>query len=309
VDACGAARQRSDPLSVVRISPDVVVDAQAQLGETPIWDAVRQALVWVEIQAGRVHRTRVDGSTETVLEIDGSVSFAIPTADDGLLVGHRSQIDVCINGSSEALTSVAGGEFGRLSDGKCDARGRLWTGGISYNPARSPACPLVRVDPDGSVRTRLSGVSASNGIGWTMDDDRMYYIDSMRQTVDVFRFDLEAGDISDRRVFAAFPPTQGLPDGLTVDDEDGVWVALYGGSRVVRYTAGGDLDRVIEMPVRRVTSCAFGGSEGDILFITSDGREGEEPLEPHAGALFACRPGPRGTRSDRFGQSWSPSNH
>jgi sugar lactone lactonase YvrE len=144
---------------------------------------------------------------------------------------------------------------------------------------------LYRLDPDGSVHVVLENVTISNGLEWSPDGSRAYYNDTATHRIDVFDYDGESG-LSGRRPFAEVPAEAGLPDGLTVDEEGGVWVALYGGGSVRRYTPEGVLDEVIEVAAKQVTACTFGGSGLDQLFITTsreDLKPGEDPL---AGSLF-----------------------
>jgi sugar lactone lactonase YvrE len=152
---------------------------------------------------------------------------------------------------------------------------------------------LYRLDPDGSERVVLEDVTISNGLEWSPDGSRAYYNDSPTQRIDVFDYDGESG-LSGRRLLAEVPAEAGLPDGLTVDEEGGVWVALYGGAAVRRYSPGGELDEVIEVATKQVTACTFGGSGLDQLFITTS-QEGLEPGEdPLAGSLFRTAVGVAG---------------
>jgi sugar lactone lactonase YvrE len=191
-----------------------------------------------------------------------------------------------------------------MNDGNVDSAGRLWAGtvGLGEEP---DAGSLYRLDPDLTVTRVLDVVTESNGIDWSPDDRVMYYVDSLEHRVDAFDFDLDSGSVTNRRPFAVFDKeAEILPDGLTVDGEGCVWVALWGGSAVHRYTPEGELDRVLAMPTRQITSCAFGGPGLDDLYVTS-AREWLEPAvleqEPDAGAVFVCRPGIVGRPQRRFG--------
>jgi sugar lactone lactonase YvrE len=172
----------------------------------------------------------------------------------------------------------------RMNEGGCDPDGRFYCGSMAYDQ-RPGAGALYRLDPDGSVRVVLENVTISNGLEWSPDGTRAYYNDTPTHRIDVFDYDVESG-LTGRRAFAEIPVEAGGPDGLTVDEEGGVWVALYGGAAVRRYTLEGMLDEVIEVPARQVTACTFGGSDLDQLFITTsreDLKPGEDPL---AGSLF-----------------------
>src|SRR5919107_609175 len=180
----------------------------------------------------------------------------------------------------------------RMNEGGCDPDGRFYCGSMAYDH-RTGAGALYRLDPDGSVQVVLENVTISNGLEWSPDGSRAYYNDSPTQRIDVFDYEAESG-LSGRRPFAEVPAEVGLPDGLTVDEEGGIWVALYGGGSVRRYTPDGMLDYVIEVPAKQVTACTFGGSGLDQLFITTsreDLKPGEDPL---AGSLFRTAVGVAG---------------
>jgi sugar lactone lactonase YvrE len=179
-----------------------------------------------------------------------------------------------------------------MNEGGCDPDGRFYCGSMAYEE-RPGAGALYRLDPDDSVHVVLENVTISNGLEWSPDGSRAYYNDSPTQRIDVFDYDSESG-LSGRRPFAEVPAEVGLPDGLTVDEEGGVWVALYGGGSVRRYTPEGMLDEVIEVPAKQVTACTFGGSGLDQLFITTS-REDLKPSEdPLAGSLFRAAVGVAG---------------
>jgi len=144
----------------------------------------------------------------------------------------------------------------------------------------------------------LPGLSISNGLGWSPDDRLMYHVDTPRGRIDVYEFDAEAGTIGGRRTAIAVPPDEGRPDGLTVDAEGGIWVALWGGRAVQRYSPDGRPDLRVELPVSHVTSCCFGDSDLATLYMTSAARGAEQ--EPLAGSLFCCRPGVQGLPATPF---------
>jgi sugar lactone lactonase YvrE len=172
----------------------------------------------------------------------------------------------------------------RMNEGGCDPDGRFYCGSMAYDQ-RPGAGALYRLDPDGSVRVVLENVTISNGLEWSPDGSRAYYNDTSTHRIDVFDYDVESG-LTGRRPFAEIPVEAGGPDGLTVDEEGGVWVALYGGAAVRRYTLEGMLDEVIEVPARQVTACTFGGSDLDQLFITTSREDLEPGEDPLAGSLF-----------------------
>jgi sugar lactone lactonase YvrE len=171
--------------------------------------------------------------------------------------------------------------------------------------ARDPgAAALYRVEPDGGCARMLGGTTISNGLGWSADGERFFFVDSTTQRIDVFDFDVGAGTLHDRRPFAAIAAQDGLPDGLAIDAHDGVWVALFGGAQLRRYDRDGVLDAVVPLPVANPTCPVFGGPRRDLLLVTTARhRRTAEQLarEPLAGSVLAVRPGVRGGAVHRFG--------
>jgi sugar lactone lactonase YvrE len=157
---------------------------------------------------------------------------------------------------------------------------------------------LYRLDPDLSVTRVLTGMSVSNGIGWSPDGELLYHVDSPRGRIDVYDFDVAAGTLAGRRAVISVLAERGAPDGLAMDSEGGVWVALFGGAAVRRYSPEGMLEAVLELPVSNPTSCCFGGADLATLFVTTAARGAAH--EPLAGALFACRPGVTGLAATPF---------
>jgi sugar lactone lactonase YvrE len=178
----------------------------------------------------------------------------------------------------------------RMNDGACDPQGRFYAGSMAYDesPGRGN---LYRLDPSHDVTVVLTGVTVSNGLGWSPDGKTAYYIDSPTRRIDVLRFDPETGRFANRRPLVAVPEGDGVPDGLSVDSEGGIWVALWHGSALHRYLPDGSLDGTLSLPVSNPTSCAFGGVDLDTLFITTSAQSVSLDVEPAAGALFSCRPG------------------
>jgi sugar lactone lactonase YvrE len=287
-------------------SVEVALDAHADLGEGPLWDDVRARLFWVDIMRGLVHEFDPATGRDRAIEIGQPVGAVALAADGSLVLAVRdgfARLDVA-SGAVRMIASIGSGPGDlRMNDGACDPKGRFWAGTMAIDE-RHGAGALYRLDPDGLVRTMIPSVTISNGIDWSDDGRTMYYVDSETRRIDRFDFDLASGDISHRRPFAAMAPDSGVPDGLTVDAARGVWVALWGGGALHRYTPDGQLDRVVPLPVTHPTSCAFGGPCLDDLYITSAAcalHADARAAQPLAGALLRCRPGVRGRRAHRFG--------
>ena len=250
---------------------DVAVHANAKLAEGPRWDAAARRLLWVDIEGRKLHVLK--GGDDRAIAFDAMVCAAAPTSGGAVLVALADRlafVDLA-DESVRTLVRLPHGPALRSNDGACDAAGRFWIGTMALDQTPG-AGALYRYD--GRLQRVLEEVTLSNGIGWTRDDTRMYYIDSPLQRVDLFDFELESGRVDDRRPFVSIDESDGIPDGLTVDDEGGVWVALYGGSCIHRYDESGRLDAVLEVPAENVTSCCFGGDDGRSLFVTTASPDG-----------------------------------
>ena len=276
---------------------ELVVDAQAAIGEGPVWDDREQVLYWVDILGCRVHRYDPGSRRNDSFDAGQPVGAVGIRASGGRVLAVRDGFAVTEAGSDrvEMVAAVeADKTANRMNDGKCDSVGRFWAGTMAFG-ATPGAGALYRLDADFSVTRVVSGVTVSNGMDWSLDGHTMYYIDSPTRRVDAFDYNAAGGEISKRRLVLELPAGGGEPDGMTLDAEGFLWVALYGGGAVHRYSPAGRLDLVVRLPVSLVTSCAFGGSDLGDLYITS----ANEP-RPAAGGLFRCRPGIRGRPAGRF---------
>jgi sugar lactone lactonase YvrE len=288
----------------VRGTVEIALNSRDQLGEGPFWDDLRGELVRVDISRGLVHGWNPSTGAAWQRERDGEVGAAIPRAGaTGLVlaVGHRIVLE---DGERTRVLATAEQDVpgNRFNDCKCDPEGRLWAGTMSKERAPSVAS-LYRLVPGAEIERVISGTTISNGLGWSPAGDRMYFIDSPTHRIDVFDYDADSGEVAGRRAFAAIDPSDGLPDGMTVDAEGGVWVCLFGGGAVRRYREDGALDAVIPMPVTNPTSLAFGGPDLRTLYVTSarHGMSSEQlAAEPEAGAVLALEPGVAGLPGNRF---------
>jgi sugar lactone lactonase YvrE len=285
-------------------APTVAILADDHLGEGPVWLDRERRLLRVDITAGAVHSWEWASGARTVSRFAAPVSFAIPRSVGGLVIGREREV-VVLDESEDArvLCSVEPGLDGnRFNDAKCDRAGRLWAGTMST--AREPGVAgLYRIDPDGACERVVAGTTISNGLGWSVDGERMLFIDSTTQRVDAFDFDVATGTLSNRREFAAIAPADGLPDGLAIDEDDGVWIALFGGGALRHYDREGTLDAVVELPVSNPTCPVFGGPGRDVLLVTT-ARHRLTPQqavrEPLAGSVLALRTLTRGAPVHRF---------
>jgi sugar lactone lactonase YvrE len=269
-----------------------VTDPVAYHGEGPVWSKRWGGLRWVDMLAGDVLSLAADGTIER--RHVGTVAAALrPRSRGGAVIGvERGFALESADGAITLLDELWSDEGVRMNEGGCDPDGRFYCGSMAYDQ-QPGAGALYRLDPDGSVHVVLENVTISNGLEWSPDGFRTYYNDTATYQISVFDYDTDAG-LTNRRVFVDLSGEEKRPDGLTVDEQGGVWVALSNGGAVRRYTQDGVLDEVVEVPARKVTACTFGGSRLDQLFITTS-REGLEPgADPLAGSLFRTVVGVRG---------------
>jgi len=284
---------------MIQSDVEVAVEANARLGEGPIWDPGASCLYFVDILAGKVHRFDPAAASSTEFAIGQSVGAVALTERDDLVLAVRdgfARLDLRTGAVRMIALVEADRPDHRMNDGACDPIGNFWAGTMALDE-RPGAGSLYRLNRDNSVDTMLTPVTISNGLDWSDDSRTMYFVDSPTRSVDLFDFDPETGALSSRRPLVRIAREDGMPDGLTLDAEGCVWVALWGGGAVRRYGPDGRLDAVVRLPVTHPTSCAFGGPDFRDLYITSaagHASDDERRRQPHAGAVFRCRPGPAG---------------
>jgi sugar lactone lactonase YvrE len=263
----------------------------AHHGEGPVWSPGWGGLRFVDMLAGDVLTLGADGDVSR--RHVGDVAAAVrPRRTGGAVIAvERGFVLEDRDGSLGVLPPVWDDEGVRMNEGGCDPDGRFWCGSMAYDQTPG-AASMYRLDPDGSVHEAFGDLTVSNGLEWSPDGALAYYDDTATHCVDVFDYDREAG-LTGRRPFVPLGDDLN-PDGLTVDAEGGIWVAMYGGGAVHRYDASGRLDAVVEVPTPQVTACTLGGPDLDQLFVTTS-RQGMEPDEdPLAGCLFRVDAGVRG---------------
>jgi sugar lactone lactonase YvrE len=298
------------PIKGSTVKAELVQDARAMLGEGPVWDQRSGRLHWVDIRSGLVHRFSPADGTDLVIDVGQPVSAVGLGERGGLVLAIRDGFGLVPAGSDhvehviEVEKDLAGN---RMNDGRCDPAGRFWAGTMADRWEDAPAAgALYRLDgASGALAATkvVGGITVANGIDWTPDGRHMYYVDSPSQQVDVFDFDTDTGIPRNRSAFVTVPAAEGLPDGLVVDADGGVWVALFGAGVLRRYSPSGRVDREIRLPATLVTSAAFGGPDLADLYITTARHrltEQQRERQPQAGSLFWCRPGPVGKPAHRF---------
>lgn len=282
-----------------------VLDIQATLGEGPSWDDGTKTLLWVDIENHLVNRFAPETGENQAWTVETNPSFAIATENGDILVGTRGGI-VRLDPVSGELRQVANPDSNlgthRFNDAKCDPRGRLFAGTISDK--REPDANCYRFEPDFSYETVVTGVINSNGLCWSADQKTMYYIDTGTRKIDAFDYDVETGNIVNRRTVVTVSDEHGKPDGMTIDEEGKLWTGMWGGEAICRWDpSSGELLGKVSVAAPNVTSCCFGGENLDELYITTarNGLSDEQLAKyPQAGGLFVSRPGVIGTPTVRF---------
>ena len=275
--------------------PECILEAKAELGDGPVWDHREKALWWVDINGQSVHRFDPATGQDSENDAGEMVGCVAPRLRGGLVMATQSGFYSIQPDSGERdffghpEAHLANNRF---NDGKCDPAGRFWAGSAAMDGVQGGA-GLYCLGVDGSITQFLPSVTVSNGMAWSNDKKTMYYIDSMAQCVFGFDYDLDSGNISNQRAVIAIERTDGFPDGMTIDAENKLWVAHWGGSRVVRYDPeSGEALAKVAMPVSQPTSCAFGGDDYRELYITSAraSLRGEAlEAQPLAGGVFKVR--------------------
>jgi sugar lactone lactonase YvrE len=248
---------------------ELLLDAQATLGEGPAWDAKTQTLYWVDILGQRVHAWK-DGRDD-FLQLDEFVGCAAPRRDGGLVAALHASFWTLdgVAAKGTFLASVTEPAANRFNDGKCDPAGRLLAGTMDMGE-KNPSGNLYSLEAGKPPRRLLDGIRISNGLAWSPDYKIFYYIDTPTRQVRAYDYDLDTGDISNPRVAVDIPASMGWPDGMTSDMEGRLWIALWGGSRVSKWNpATGRLEAEVAVPALHTSSCVFGGPRRDILYVTS----------------------------------------
>ena len=293
-------------------SCEMKINLQNQLGEGPVWDDREGALYWIDGLGCRWFRMK--GEEISRYETASPLGSLVLTEDGELYAGMRDGIYHInqLTGKQTLLTNPEAGQTGnRFNDGKVDPRGRYVIGTMSEanndgSDNGEPAGSLYSVMRDGTWKRLRGSVSISNGLAWNRSGAILYYIDSPTGCVMKYDYDLNTGEIHGGEVCARIPDSEGIPDGMTIDDEGMLWVAQWGGWRVSRFDPRtGERLGWVNVPVKHVTCCCFGGENLDQLFITTSTNAvtGEEwKRQPLAGALFVAETGCRGLPSFRFGE-------
>ncbi len=283
---------------------EIVIAADAIIGESPTWAPAERALYWIDVKKPALYRYDPLSGGQRSWPVSSDIgAFALLTDAAGAVVALREGI-FRLDFVSGALTRLAPPTFDpavfRYNEGACDAAGRFWVG-VMFDPLDSSQPPqssfLQSFTLADGLRPEPDAAELHNGMAWSPDGSLFYLAHSNRREVFAHAFDARTGRIGHRTRFACIPEALGLPDGAAVDSTGGYWSALHGGGRLRRFTATGAIDRDIVLPVSQPTMCAFAGDALDELYVTSatDKLTPEQRQhEPMAGALLRLRPGETG---------------
>ncbi|ABW00929.1 SMP-30/gluconolactonase/LRE family protein [Caldivirga maquilingensis] len=270
---------------------------RSRLGEGPIWDHVNETLYWVDINGDRVHMYKPKDGYVNSIKLGPMPSCIALNSDGNLVVTIKNKV-ILVNPNNgvilKTLANVDEGADNRFNDCRCDPFGRLVAGTMYMPMPRKPQASLYIIDHDLSVRRLLSGVMVSNGLTWSLDGSIMYYIDSPTRRVAVYGYDVKHGELTGLRDVIDLSNLQGNPDGMTIDSSGYLWIALWGGGRVIRVNPfNKTIINSITVNARYTSSCTFGGGDLSTLFIST--AMGEPPLE-YEGYLFTTSTNVKGVR-------------
>lgn len=292
--------------SINKNKVELVLDTQSALGEGAIWNYRTGELLWVNITDNILNFYNPAKDFNKEILTGQMIGTVVPAESGKLIVALENgfyQLDP-VTGAKKLIADPEENIPGnRFNDGKCDLEGRFWAGTMSLEGKRN-AGALYRLDPDSTVHMMIDSVSTSNGIVWSLNHQKMYYIDTPTQKVMAWDYDSGTGSIKNPQTAIDIPEDMGSPDGMTIDAEGNVWIALWNGSAVGCWNPEtGELLRTLDVPAKNVTSCAFGDDDLGTLYITT-ARVGttDEDLQkfPHAGGLFKSRPGVKGVEAFFF---------
>ena len=289
------------------MKPELLIESHCINAEGPVWDAETQTFYFIDVEAGKIFSFK-DGIL-TVWEAGEKVGFAVLRENGGVIAGLQSgfcAVDFP-NGGKEVLADPESDLPGnRFNDGKVDPRGRVFGGTLSMTKPEGvtgPMAALYRLDKtdEGFRAVRvIDKVGLANGLAWSADRTKFYFVDTDASTVTEYAYDIETGAVGEGRVIISVPLEMGFPDGMTIDAEGKLWIALWQGCAVSRWDPEtGKMLEKYELPAKNVSSCCFGGPEMDTLFITTASQDTDTSEYPLAGNVFCMKPGVKGEPSYR----------
>lgn len=286
------------------MTAEILYPSQCILGESPIWHAERKSCFWVDIENGILYEYNWISRTTRTWKFDYRITLVVQAKGNQLIVALNAKI-ARFDLETEQLEWVVeveiSGSGNRCNDGACDSSGRLWVGTMHLEHRHGQGA-LYCIDNNLVVQKKISNTTISNGIVWSLDNKRLYYIDSPTQVVQSYIFEEKSGEIIFEKNAIQIPNEMGSPDGMAIDEEGMLWIAHWGGFGLYRWDpCSGELKSKIEVPVPQVSSCSFAGENLDYLVITT-ARENlsEEEIKkyPESGITFLVKPGVKGIASN-----------
>jgi sugar lactone lactonase YvrE len=293
-----------------------IYEARSALSESALWSPTEQVLYWLDQMRPEIHRLDPATGEDVKFDLDlpPQLGGLVPCKNGGMALAAADGITLLspdMKSRTTLVNPIAGRANLSFNDAKCDRQGRLWAG-TTDRLEKEPLGRLYRIDPDGTATSVADGFICSNGPSFSPDGRVMYHTCSHERVINAYDIDLRTGHATNRRVFTRIDPTAGVPDGSTVDAEGYLWTTHWGGWRITRYAPDGRIDREIRMPVKSVTSCAFGGATMDTLFVTTASIENDNgrwvymdeagfTAAPMMGGIFAIDVGIKGLPEPAFG--------
>ncbi|MCD6596925.1 MAG: SMP-30/gluconolactonase/LRE family protein [Bacteroidales bacterium] len=307
ITSCNSNKNKKSLKPVEQKIAELEFKTNSLLGEGAFWDFKNQKLYWVDIEGKKLHIYNPDSKMNQILSTPTRIGTVVPIDNKEAIIALEDgvyKIDT-YTGNIELLSDVESKQVeNRFNDGKCDINGNLWVGSMHLDQSK-PVAALYKINKSGKAEKMLDSITISNGIVWTSDNKTMYYIDTPRGNIRAFDFDASNSTISNERIAVYVPESLGYPDGMTIDEENMLWVGLWNGNAVARFNPqNGKLISKIDVPAHNVTSCAFGGTNLDKLYITTasvDMTEDEKKKYPNAGSIFVVTPGVKGVKGNYFG--------
>jgi len=277
---------------------------KADVGEGPVWNSLTLELVWLDVTGGEIFFYHPETNQQEAFSLDQHIGAIALTDSNEYILAIRDGFALFnrASGAYTYLAQVLDSEDVRFNDGKIDPRGRFVAGTMKYEASPGTAS-LYSIEKDGKVRTLLSSVGLSNGLCWNQQGTTLYYIDTLTHSIHEFEYDCDSGNLGAMKVLITFDASHGNPDGMTIDRDGNLWVAMWAGAKVLNISKSGEIIGEISLPVDLVTSVAFGGHDLGTLYITtaryqlSDEVLQEQPL---AGSLFKAAVGAYGLSENRY---------
>ena len=306
--ACNPSKKESEKVEkkeTVQMAT-LAYKTKAALGEGAIWNYKTQELYWLDIEGKKLNIYNPTSDENKVLETVSRVGTVVPFTEKEALVALEDGVHkINLKTGKSTLFTDMKSELpeSRLNDGKCDPAGRFWVGSMHLEQLTGKA-NLYTITSENILQKKIGSVTISNGIVWTSDKKTMYYIDTPTSSIKAYDYDNKTGEISKGKVVVQIPASLGFPDGMTIDEENMLWVGMWNGNAVIRFNPKtGEVISKIEVPAHNITSCAFGDKNLDILYITSasvDMTEEEIKKYPLAGSVFKFKPGVKGVKSNFY---------